>query len=164
MLSAGVAFRQQLWPISVSVKRLLQRFRASIHPTTGFPGGSNRRAPAGSCAGGMPAGFEPRFGDPAKKGRSDGRCGLLQKVPSLTLVVVVSARGRAAGGPGRTARRGTGRSPTRAGWSGRGSRGWRSLRCSRSGHSRSGHSRSGLSGPGRRSRLLCGRLLGSLLG
>src|SRR6266436_1268814 len=82
MLSAGVAFQQQFWPISGSVKRLS---RASIpHPTSGFPCGSNRRAlsPARGArsAGGMAAGFDPEVRRSRnRQGRSGGRCGLEQK-------------------------------------------------------------------------------------
>src|SRR6266436_2977359 len=82
MLSAGVAFQQQFWPISGSVKRLS---RASIpHPTSGFPCGSNRRAlsPARGArsAGGTAAGFDPEVRRSRnRQGRSDERCGLEQK-------------------------------------------------------------------------------------
>src|SRR5882724_11443671 len=86
MLSAGVAFQQQFWPISGSAKRLLDRCRAPIPSDLGFPLGSNRRAlsPArgAQSAGGIPAAFQPRFGDLAiDKGRSDGRCGLERGAP-----------------------------------------------------------------------------------
>jgi hypothetical protein len=71
MLSAGVAFQQQLWPIAVSVKPLLEALSTSIHSTSGFPCGSNRRAlnPAArrTIHEGMPADRDPSFGDLAQK-------------------------------------------------------------------------------------------------
>src|SRR6266852_3790098 len=94
MLSAGVAFRQQFWPISVSVKRLSERLGV-IHPTSGFPGdriggligglGARRAAhdPRGACPRVLTRGsaISHRSDLAIDKGRSDGRCGLEQKAP-----------------------------------------------------------------------------------
>src|SRR5882724_6346398 len=85
MLSAGVAFRQQFWPISVSVKRLLDRSRASIPSGPGIPlriesaafeSGARR-----TSAGGMPAVLSRGSAISHRKGRSDERCGHEQKAP-----------------------------------------------------------------------------------
>src|SRR2546421_12835365 len=82
MLSAGVAFRQQFWPVSVSVKRLS---RASTPSDLGIP---LRIESAGFESGarrairrGMAAGFDPRFGDLAIDKAAAAGAAALNKKP-----------------------------------------------------------------------------------
>jgi hypothetical protein len=70
MLSAGVAIRQQLWMISVSVKRHFGREERA--PTC-----QSITGPAEASIESIHLGRGPiPVREPAKKGRSDGRCGL----------------------------------------------------------------------------------------